>query len=90
MEEVIGSIPIRSTNYFNHLAPPPFRDFVANPKTLPCTRGELVSQLSVAAVCSVLVRVKFPPFEKSLRPMPPLPKVSVFTNSRGVGSIFRR
>ena len=26
MEEVIGSIPIRSTNQFNHLAAPPFRD----------------------------------------------------------------
>jgi hypothetical protein len=24
MEEVIGSIPIRSTNYFNHLEAPPF------------------------------------------------------------------
>jgi hypothetical protein len=29
MEEVIGSIPIRSTNYFKHLAAHPFRDLVA-------------------------------------------------------------
>ena len=35
MEEVIGSIPIRSTNYFNHLAPPPFRDFVASLSQTP-------------------------------------------------------
>jgi len=32
MEEVIGSIPIRSTNRFKHLEAPPFRDFVANSK----------------------------------------------------------
>ena len=30
MEEVIGSIPIRSTNYFNHLETPLFGDFVAS------------------------------------------------------------
>jgi len=35
MEEVIGSIPIRSTNYFSQLGAPPFRDFVANFKTTP-------------------------------------------------------
>src|SRR5271170_4762910 len=35
MEEVIGSIPIRSTNHFNHLAPPPFRDFVASLSQTP-------------------------------------------------------
>ena len=29
MEEVIGSIPIRSTNYFKHLAPHPFREFAS-------------------------------------------------------------
>ena len=37
MEEVIGSIPIRSTNYFRHLGVPPFCDFVANSKTTPRT-----------------------------------------------------
>ena len=35
MEEVVGSIPTRSSNYIKHLAPPHFRDFVANPKTSP-------------------------------------------------------
>jgi hypothetical protein len=41
MEEVIGSIPIRSTNYFKHFEAPPFRDFcrifVVNSKTIPRT-----------------------------------------------------
>jgi len=35
MEEVTGSIPVRSTNYFNHLAHPPFRDFVASLSQIP-------------------------------------------------------
>ena len=35
MEEVIGSIPIRSTKYFNHLEAPPFRDFVASLSQIP-------------------------------------------------------
>ena len=35
MEEVIGSIPIRSTNHLNHLAAPPFRDFVAFLSQIP-------------------------------------------------------
>src|SRR6266478_5177712 len=35
MEEVIGSIPIRSTNYFNYLEAPPFRDFVASLSQIP-------------------------------------------------------
>jgi len=35
MEEVIGSIPIRSTNHFNHLEAPPFRDFVASLSQIP-------------------------------------------------------
>jgi hypothetical protein len=44
MEEVIGSIPIRSTKYFNHLEAPPFRDFVANSKNLAAyTRQILLS-----------------------------------------------
>jgi hypothetical protein len=51
MEEVIGSIPIRSTNYFIHLEAPPFRDFVANSKTLPRARGGFASLLSVVAPC---------------------------------------
>jgi hypothetical protein len=38
MEEVIGSIPIRSTNYFKHLVPPPFGGFLANSKTRPLAR----------------------------------------------------
>ena len=29
MEEVIGSIPIRSTNHFNNLKAPPLGEFVA-------------------------------------------------------------
>ena len=44
MEEVIGSIPIRSTNYFKHLAPPPFRDFVASLSQIPKPHHELASQ----------------------------------------------
>ena len=35
MEEVIGSIPIRSTNQFNHLNAPPVRDFVASVSQIP-------------------------------------------------------
>ncbi len=35
MEEVVGSIPTRSTNHIKHLAPSPFRGFVANSKTTP-------------------------------------------------------
>src|ERR1039458_9583009 len=35
MEEVTGSIPVRSTNQFKHLAPPPFRDFVAFLSQIP-------------------------------------------------------
>jgi hypothetical protein len=35
MEEVIGSIPIRSTNHFKHLEAPPFRDFVASLSQIP-------------------------------------------------------
>jgi hypothetical protein len=35
MEEVIGSIPIRSTNHFNRLEAPPFRDFVASLSQIP-------------------------------------------------------
>ena len=35
MEEVIGSIPIRSTKSFNHLEAPPFRDFVASLSQIP-------------------------------------------------------
>jgi hypothetical protein len=44
MEEVIGSIPIRSTNYFKHLAPPPFRDFVATLSQIPKPHHEPASQ----------------------------------------------
>ena len=44
MEEVIGSIPIRSTNSFKHLAPPPFRDFVASLSQIPKPHHELASQ----------------------------------------------
>ena len=40
MEEVIGSIPIRSTNYFNHLEASPFRDFVASLSQIPKPRHE--------------------------------------------------
>jgi hypothetical protein len=42
MEEVIGSIPIRSTNYFKHLEAPPFRDFVAS---LPQTTKHFANRL---------------------------------------------
>jgi hypothetical protein len=35
MEEVIGSIPIRSTNYLKHLEALPFRDFVASLSQIP-------------------------------------------------------
>jgi len=35
MEEVIGSIPIRSTNHFNNLEAPPFLDFVAFLSQIP-------------------------------------------------------
>ena len=44
MEEVIGSIPIRSTNYFKHLEGPPFRDFVAFLSQIPKPHHELASQ----------------------------------------------
>ena len=44
MEEVIGSIPIRSTNSFKHLAPPPFRDFVASLSQIPKAHHEPASQ----------------------------------------------
>jgi len=37
MEEVIGSIPIRSTNHFKHLEAPPFCGLAANSKTTPRT-----------------------------------------------------
>jgi hypothetical protein len=43
MEEVIGTIPIRSTKHFKHLAPPPSRDsfasFFADSKTTPRALG---------------------------------------------------
>ena len=43
MEEVIGSIPIRSTNHFKHLAPAPSPSFVAslsaNPRSFPRNLG---------------------------------------------------
>src|SRR6202000_1565442 len=35
MEEVVGSIPTRSTNNVKHLAPPPFRDLVASLSQIP-------------------------------------------------------
>ena len=35
MEEVTGSIPVRSTNYFKHLEAPPFRDLVAFLSQIP-------------------------------------------------------
>jgi len=44
MEEVIGSIPIRSTNHFKHLAPPPSRDFVATLSQIPKPHHEPASQ----------------------------------------------
>jgi hypothetical protein len=44
MEEVIGSIPIRSTKSFKHLAPPPFRDFVASLSQIPKPHREPASQ----------------------------------------------
>ena len=37
MEEVVGSIPTRSTNQINHLHRFPFLDFVANSKITPRT-----------------------------------------------------
>ena len=59
MEEVIGSIPIRSTNHFRHLEAPPFRDlvafFVADSKALPETYPGLL--FSEAAIDSVVVAV---------------------------------
>jgi hypothetical protein len=50
MEEVIGSIPIRSTNYFNPLAPPPFRNFVANSRTTPRTGFRSISDGTETAI----------------------------------------
>ncbi len=44
MEEVVGSIPTRSTNDLKHLAPPPFRDFVASLSQIPKPHHELASQ----------------------------------------------
>ena len=44
MEEVIGSIPIRSTNSLKHLALAPFRDFVASLSQIPKPLHELASQ----------------------------------------------
>jgi hypothetical protein len=35
MEEVTGSIPVRSTNQFKHLEAPPFRDLVAFLSQIP-------------------------------------------------------
>ena len=35
MEEVVGSIPTRSTNHINHLEAPPLRDFVASLSQIP-------------------------------------------------------
>jgi hypothetical protein len=40
MEEIIGSIPIRSTNQFNHLEAPPFRDFVEFLSKIPKAHNE--------------------------------------------------
>jgi len=45
MEEVVGSIPTRSTNYVKHLAPPPFRDFVASLSQIPKPHHETASQV---------------------------------------------
>jgi hypothetical protein len=44
MEEVVGSIPTRSTSYFKHLEAPPFRDFVASLSQIPKPHHELASQ----------------------------------------------
>jgi len=44
MEEVIGSIPIRSTKCFNHLASPRFRGFVASLSQIPKPLRELASE----------------------------------------------
>ena len=43
MEEVVGSIPTRSTNNVKHLAPPPFRDFVASLSQIPKPHHEPAS-----------------------------------------------
>jgi len=50
MEEVIGSIPIRSTKHLNHLEAPPFRNSVANSKTTPWTglAGAVSVRLAIA------------------------------------------
>jgi hypothetical protein len=50
MEEVIGSIPIRSTNHFNHLEAPPFRDFVASLSQIPKPHRELASSSLILLV----------------------------------------
>jgi hypothetical protein len=43
MEEITGSIPVRSANQFNRLAHPPAASSVANSKTLPETDPGLIS-----------------------------------------------
>jgi hypothetical protein len=51
MEEVVGSIPTKSTNYFNHLEveAPPFRDFVASLSQIPKPFEQLQSDQSLCA-----------------------------------------
>src|ERR1700737_4864261 len=53
MEEVIGSIPIRSTNQFNHLEAPPFSRFVASLSQKP--RASFWKASSAASRCDLVV-----------------------------------
>jgi hypothetical protein len=45
MEEVVGSIPTRSTKYINNLKAPPFSDFVAFLSQIPKSLRELALKL---------------------------------------------
>src|SRR5882724_9618032 len=65
MEEVIGSIPIRSTNQFNHLEAPPFRDFVASLSQIPKPHQEPASLRS----CSHVLQSRWEPSRNSPVPL---------------------
>jgi hypothetical protein len=55
MEEVIGSIPIRSTNYINNLEAPPFADVVAFLSQIPKPfRGQALRSLLLGLNCGAV------------------------------------
>ncbi len=45
MEEAVGSIPTRSTNYINNLEAPPLSDFVASLSQIPKPHHEPASHV---------------------------------------------